>query len=77
MPDYRMPRTSVTLSYDDRCYAFALDREEAVKGKLSCDCRKSWLIREYCDASFPALECGHNIVILAVVDLDAEKKIAP
>jgi hypothetical protein len=69
-----MSRTSVTLSYGDRSYTFAQDREEALKGKLSCDCRKSWLIREYCDATFPALECGHSILIVSVAQLDIQKK---
>ncbi len=76
MPDYRMPLTSVTLSYDDRRYTFAQDREETLKGKLSCDCRKSWLIREFCDAEFPPLQCGQSIRIVSVIDLDAGKKIA-
>ena len=70
MPSFRMPATSVTLAYDDRRYTFAQDREEALKGKLSCDCRKSALIRENCDPNFPNLNCGNNIVIVAVNDLD-------
>jgi len=76
VPDYRMSRTSVTLSYDDRRYTFAQDREEALKGKLSCDCRKSWLIREYCDATFPALDCGQSILIVSVMNLDADNQLA-
>jgi hypothetical protein len=71
-----MSLTSVTLSYDDRCYTFDQDREDALKGKLSCDCRKSWLIREYCDPAFPPLDCGHNIHIVSVIELDVEQQIA-
>jgi hypothetical protein len=65
-----MARTSVTFAYNGRFYTFAQDREEALKGRLSCDCRKSWLIREYCDATFPALDCGQHILIVSVSELE-------
>jgi hypothetical protein len=69
MRDYRMPQTGVTLSYADVRYTFET-REDVLKGQLSCDCRTSRLIRDYCDSTLPPLECGHRILIVSLVDLD-------
>jgi hypothetical protein len=67
-----MLRSSVTLSYSGRSYTFAQDVEKVIKGKLSCDCTKAMLIREYCDPGFPALKCGDQIRIVSIVDTDVE-----
>jgi hypothetical protein len=63
-----MLRTSVTLAYSGRSYTFAEDVEKVIKGKLSCDCTKSLLIRDYCDPGFPALKCGQRIRIVSLVE---------
>jgi len=70
MRHFRMPRTTVTLLYGDRSYSFVPDAEENLKGRLSCDCRRSILIRDYCDSNFPVLNCGHSIAIVSLTDLD-------
>jgi hypothetical protein len=67
-----MVRTSVTLSYSGRSYTFAQDVEKVIKGKLGCDCTKSLLIRDYCNPDFPALECGQQIEVVALVEVEAE-----
>ncbi len=63
-----MLRSSVTFSHGGRSFTFAGDVDRVLKGKLSCDCTKSMLIREYCDPRFPALRCGHTIQIVSMVD---------
>jgi hypothetical protein len=60
--------SSVTFEYGERSYTFAQDPDKVMKGKLSCDCTKSLLIRQYCDASFPALKCGQKIRIVSLED---------
>jgi hypothetical protein len=60
--------SSVTLSYSGRCYTFAEDLDQVIKGRLACDCTKSILIREYCDHDFPALKCGQKIAVVSLVD---------
>ena len=55
--------------YGGRCYTFAQDLDNVMKGKLACDCTKSMLIRTYCDPTFPVLKCGHRIEIVSLVDL--------
>jgi hypothetical protein len=57
--------SSVTLSYSGRNFTIAEDADKVLKGKLACDCTKSLLIREYCDHAFPALKCGHQIVLVS------------
>ena len=69
-----MPKTRVTLSYGERSYTFAQDASENLKGRLSCDCRRSLLIREHCDADFPVLGCGHHIIIVSMAEISPEKK---
>jgi hypothetical protein len=59
--------SSVTLSYSGRNFTFAEDADKVMKGKLGCDCTKSMLIREYCDRDFPALKCGQQIAVVALV----------
>jgi hypothetical protein len=59
--------TSVTLSYSGKLYTFKND-EQALKGRLGCDCGKSWLIRAACDPNFPVLKCGADIAVIRVVD---------
>lgn len=70
-----MIRSSVTLAYGGRTYTFAEDIDSAIKGKLSCDCTKSLLIRDYCDHDFPVLKCGHRIEIVSLVDLETEPSV--
>jgi hypothetical protein len=67
-----MFQTSVTLSYSGQSYTFAQDVEKVIKGKLGCDCTKSLLIRDYCNPDFPALECGQQIEVVALVEVEAE-----
>lgn len=67
-----MAYSSVTLSYQERCFTFAEDMEKVLKGRLSCDCQKSALIREYCDPDFPKLQCGAKITIVSLLDLEGE-----
>ncbi len=67
-----MLQTSVTLSYSGQCYTFAQDVEKVIKGKLGCDCTKSLLIRDYCDPNFPALECGQQIELVSLVEVENE-----
>ena len=62
--------SSVTLLYGDRRYTFAENPDKVMKGKLACDCSKSTLIREYCDANFPDLKCGQKIQIESLVELN-------
>lgn len=71
-----MLRTCVTLSYGERCYTFSQDVERVIKGRLSCDCTKSLLIREYCDSGFPALACGQKIAVVSLVDVVVEPAAA-
>jgi len=61
-----MLASTVTLAYDGRNYTFAADADSVIKGKLSCDCTKSLLIRDYCDHDFPALKCGNRIEIVSL-----------
>ena len=65
-----MTRTSLTFSYFGKSYTFSGELDRVLKGRLSCDCMKSGLIREYCDPTFPALKCGNKIVL---VSLDEER----
>ena len=61
-----MLASTVTLAYDGRNYTFAADADSVIKGKLSCDCTKSLLIRDYCDGEFPELKCGNQIEIVSL-----------
>ncbi len=36
------------------------------EGNFSCDCNKSALIRQYCDADFPEMDCGDSITLLTI-----------
>jgi len=69
--------SSVTFLYSGRRFTFAQDLEAVMKGNLACDCTKSSLIRRYCDPSFPALKCGHQIEILSLVVLEPGLETAP
>lgn len=66
-----MLASTVTLAYDGRNYTFAADADSVIKGKLSCDCTKSLLIRDYCDHDFPPLRCGNKIEIVSL-DFDPD-----
>ena len=61
-----MALATVTLSYCGTSYTFAEDDQTFLKGRLSCDCEKSRLIREACDSEFPLLKCGAEIVVVSV-----------
>ena len=50
---------------------FSQDVERVIKGKLSCDCTRSLLIRQYCDDDFPILKCGNEITVVSVMDVEA------
>jgi hypothetical protein len=63
-----MALASVTLSYLGSSYTFAGDDQTVLKGRLACDCEKSRLIREVCDAEFPILKCGSQIVVVSVTE---------
>ena len=64
-----MPHSSITLSYEGRCFTFANDLEKVLKGRLSYDCQKSLLIREYCDPDFHLVRCGAKIAIVSLFEL--------
>lgn len=70
-----MALASVTLAYAGTNYTFDEDDQTVLKGRLACDCEKSQLIREICDADFPVLKCGAQIVVISV-DEAGEKKPA-
>jgi hypothetical protein len=63
-----MLRSSLTLAHGGRSFTIAEHADQVIKGRLACDCTKSQLIRQYCDATFPALKCGHTIAIASLVD---------
>ena len=63
-----MALASVTLSYRGACYTFAGDDQTILKGRLGCDCGKSQLIQELCDAEFPVLKCGTEIALVSLID---------
>jgi hypothetical protein len=63
--------SSVTLSYSGRNFTIAEDADRVLKGRLACDCTRSLLIREYCDHAFPALKCGHQIVLVSLEETQA------
>ncbi|MBZ5608260.1 MAG: hypothetical protein LAP38_08385 [Acidobacteriia bacterium] len=65
-----MALASVTLEYGGKVYTFAEDDQAVLKGRLSCDCRKSDLIRAACDPQFPILGCGARITVVSVVDAE-------
>jgi hypothetical protein len=69
-----MTSTSLTFSYSGRNYMFSGDLDSVLKGRLSCDCMKSMLIREYCDPGFPALKCGNKIVLVSLVQLPPARR---
>ena len=71
-----MALASVTLAYAGTSYTFDEDDQTVLKGRLSCDCEKSRLIREVCDAEFPVLKCGAEIVVVSVEDAFEGKKPA-
>ena len=71
-----MALASVTLAYQGKHYSFSGD-DQSVKGRLSCDCEKSRLIRESCDGDFPLLKCGTEIVVVSVVDVGTQTKRPP
>ena len=60
---------SMTLSYSGQTYTFAGVLDRVLKGRLSCDCMKSSLIREFCDPTFPKLKCGNKIVLVSLTDV--------
>jgi len=64
-----MALASVTLSYRGTSYTFAEDDQTVLKGRLSCDCEKSRLIRAVCDSEFPLLKCGAQIVVVSLVEV--------
>ena len=66
----------MTLCYGENLYTFTEDEQTVLKGRLGCDCGKSQLIRETCDAEFPLLKCGAEITVVSVVEAatDREKK---
>ena len=66
-----MALATVTLTYCGASYTFAEDDQTVLKGRLSCDCEKSRLIRETCDSGFPLLKCGAQIVVVSVVEVGA------
>ena len=70
MQDPSMLRTSVTLCYGKRLYTITPESEKQLKGWLACDCMKSELIRERCDPEFPPLQCGNDIVVVAVAHVE-------
>jgi len=57
-----MPRAIVTLSAEGIGYKFT-EEEKLIRGRLSCDCTRSALIREYCNEDFPHRPCGNQIAI--------------
>ena len=57
-----MPRAIVTLSAEGIGYKFT-EEEQLIRGRLSCDCTRSALIREYCNEDFPPRPCGNHIAI--------------
>jgi len=71
-----MALASVTLAYAGTNYTFAEDDQTVLKGRLDCDCEKSQLIREICDADFPVLKCGAQIIVVSVLEAVDEKKAA-
>ena len=71
-----MFRTSVTLSYSGRSYTVALPSERHLRGRLSCDCMKSELIRENCDPEFPPLKCGNQIMVVSLVHVEEMRQPA-
>jgi len=71
-----MALASVTLAYAGTNYTFDEDDQTALKGRLACDCEKSQLIREVCDADFPVLKCGAQIVVVSVLEAREDKKSA-
>ena len=71
-----MALASVTLAYAGTSYTFEGDEQTALKGRLACDCEKSRLIREACDATFPILKCGAEIKVVSVADPGEVKKPA-
>ena len=60
--NYPMPRAMVTLSTEGIAYVFSED-EKVIRGRLSCDCTRAALIREYCNEDFPSSQCGNQIAI--------------
>ncbi len=71
-----MALASVTLAYAGTSYSFNEDDQTVLKGRLACDCEKSRLIREACDAGFPLLKCGAEIVVVSMEDAEEQKKPA-
>jgi hypothetical protein len=69
-----MALASVTLSYRGTSYTFAKDDQTVLKGRLACDCEKSQLIRDACDAEFPVLKCGSEVVVVSVVEVGAQTR---
>jgi hypothetical protein len=57
-----MSRTQVTLSTEGSSYKFT-EEERLLRGRLCCDCKRSDLIREYCNEKFPSTPCGNLIGI--------------
>ncbi len=70
-----MALASVTLAYEGTNYTFDEDDQTVLKGRLACDCEKSRLIHDICDAGFPVLKCGAQIVVVSV-DEAGDKKPA-
>ena len=71
-----MALASVTLAYAGTSYNFNEDDQTVLRGRLACDCEKSRLIRAACDAEFPVLKCGAEIVVVSVEDAGEAKKPA-
>ncbi len=67
-----MAHTGVTLTYDTELYTFVEDDDTVLKGRLSCDCVKSQLIRTYCDPEFPLLRCGARIGVVSLTDISCK-----
>ena len=72
-----MALASVTLTYRGVSYTFAEDDQTVLKGRLSCDCEKSKLIRDSCDPQFPILKCGTEIEVVSVLDVGKPPKKKP
>ncbi len=72
---------TITFAYQDKEYTYKHEFADPndpdwtteqlaeymyVGGNYSCDCSRSDLIREYCDETFPEMECGEKIELVSL-----------
>lgn len=60
-----MAQAQVTFGFESSRYSFVESDDTLLKGRLSCDCVRSELIRQHCDVSFPAMSCGTRISVVS------------